>query len=74
MLHIMTKCSETGADVSTLHRMTQAEFDVFDGERSFRCRRCGQVHTWSKRTAFPVKVARAVATRAAETEAFGPTA
>jgi uncharacterized Zn finger protein len=60
MLHIMTKCTETGADVSTLHRMTEAEFAVFDGQRSFRCQKCGRVHTWSKRDAWPVQVSRAL--------------
>jgi hypothetical protein len=63
MLHIMTKCPETGADVSTLHRMNQAEFDVFEGERSFRCPKCARVHTWSKRDAWPVQVSRALAAR-----------
>jgi hypothetical protein len=44
-------CSETGEEVETGHRMRTAEFESVVGSRSFRCRTCGQVHSWTAETA-----------------------
>jgi hypothetical protein len=44
-------CLETGETVPTGHRMRAAEFAAVVGSRSFRCRACGAVHSWTTETA-----------------------
>jgi hypothetical protein len=52
---VLIRCPETGAAVSTVHRMRETEFEALTGERAFRCPRCRQVHTWTKDVAWQEK-------------------
>ena len=49
---VMFTCSETGETVQTGHRMRATEFAATKGPRSFRCTRCGAIHTWTAETAW----------------------
>jgi hypothetical protein len=49
---VVIKCPATGAVVSTVLRMKPSVFEVLAGEHSFRCERCGQIHTWRREEAW----------------------
>lgn len=49
---ILITCPATGAVVSTVLRLRPAAFEILSGEYSFRCERCGQIHSWSRADAW----------------------
>jgi hypothetical protein len=49
---ILIHCPETGTPVETVLRLRPSAFDLLKGEHSFRCPRCGQVHSWRKEDAW----------------------
>jgi len=48
---VLFECEETGEIVQTGHRMRAPELAAVVGSRSFRCRACGKVHSWTTQTA-----------------------
>jgi hypothetical protein len=48
---ILFECAETREIIPTGHRMRAAEFEAMTGSRSFRCRACGEIHSWTTATA-----------------------
>ena len=49
---VVIRCPNTGAVVSTVLRLRPAAFEALDGEHSFRCERCAQVHRWARQDAW----------------------
>jgi hypothetical protein len=49
---VMFMCEAKGVQVSTGHRMRAKELEALTGPRSFRCRACGAIHTWTRETAW----------------------
>jgi hypothetical protein len=45
---VLITCPETGDTVGTVLRLRPTAFDALRGEYSFRCTRCGKIHSWSK--------------------------
>jgi uncharacterized Zn finger protein len=64
---VLITCPQTGEAVETVLRLRPSAFEALQGEYSFRCTRCGQVHAWRKAEAWlkpvPMAVAAAVAAR-----------
>ena len=52
MPRIITKCPTTDRDVPTVYRMSQEQLDTLEGEFSFRCPACDQIHTWRRDAAW----------------------
>ena len=70
---VMFTCEVKGEPVSTGHRMRVNEFAAIVGPRSFRCGSCGEIHTWTTKTAWlgegpPPSFAPARAEAASETQ------
>jgi hypothetical protein len=49
---VLIECPETGETVGTVFRLRPTAFDALRGEHSFRCVRCGKIHTWRKEDAW----------------------
>ncbi len=45
---VMITCPNTGQAVETVLRLRVSAFEALRGDYSFRCTRCGEVHTWNK--------------------------
>ena len=46
---VLVKCPSTSKDVATGFTMSQSDWDVADIKAAaFKCRECGDIHTWSK--------------------------
>lgn len=52
MARVMTRCPNTGAEVSTILRMQEPAFEALTGEHAFRCGACGDIHRWDKADAW----------------------
>ena len=63
MPRILTKCPTTDRDVPTVYRMSQVQLDSLEGQFSFRCPLCDQIHAWKRGDAWvePGLVERLVA-------------
>jgi hypothetical protein len=48
---VLSACETTGELVPTGHRMRESELAAIVGGRSFRCRSCGEIHSWTTQTA-----------------------
>ena len=55
---VMTLCPSDEAEVFTGHRMRPAEVQALREPRSFRCSRCGEIHSWTPATAWCEERAR----------------
>ena len=49
---VMFTCPQKNAPTFTGHRMRPAEFEGVREIRSFRCRDCGEIHSWTPQTAW----------------------
>jgi len=49
---VLITCPQTGEVVETVLRLRPSAFEVLQGEYSFRCTRCGQVHAWRREQAW----------------------
>jgi len=49
---VLIRCPQTGDPVETVLRLRPTAFESLKGDYSFRCPRCGQVHTWRKSDAW----------------------
>ena len=49
---VMTVCPLDEGEVFTGHRMRPAEMQAVRETRSFRCARCGSIHSWTPATAW----------------------
>ena len=64
---VMFTCEAADRAVPTGHRMRPAEFAAVNGQRSFRCSMCQQIHSWTNETAWLEGVGpAAIAERRAE--------
>jgi hypothetical protein len=45
---VLIRCPETGVPVETVYRLRPSAFAALQGEHRFRCKRCGQIHAWSR--------------------------
>ena len=55
---VLITCPETGAVVETVLRLRPSAFEALQGEYSFRCTRCGRVHSWTKEEAWLEAISR----------------
>ena len=51
-VRVMTRCPSVEMDVFTGHRMRPAEMQAIKEPRSFRCAKCGAIHSWNPQTAW----------------------
>ena len=49
---VLISCPQTGEVVGTVLRLRPSAFEALQGEYSFRCTRCGQVHAWRREQAW----------------------
>jgi hypothetical protein len=49
---VLIKCPTLGTNVHTVHRMRASAFEAMRGQYSFRCDRCGEIHTWRREDAW----------------------
>jgi uncharacterized C2H2 Zn-finger protein len=49
---VLIKCPKSGTNVHTVYRLRPSAFEALRGEYSFRCDRCGDVHTWKREDAW----------------------
>ena len=49
---VLIKCPTSGTNVHTVYRLRPSAFEALRGEYSFRCDRCGEVHTWTREDAW----------------------
>ena len=49
---VLITCPQTGEAVETVLRLRPSAFEALQGEYSFRCTRCGQVHAWRREQAW----------------------
>ena len=56
---VMIRCPQSGTNVSTVFRLRPAAFEALTGDHSFRCDRCGQIHTWRREDAWLEEPSRA---------------
>ena len=49
---VVIKCPATGSVVSTVLRLRPSAFEALNGQHSFRCERCGQIHAWNRQDAW----------------------
>ncbi len=49
---VLINCPQTGGPVETVFRLRPSAFEILKGNFSFRCSRCGQVHSWRKEDAW----------------------
>jgi hypothetical protein len=49
---VMFTCPHKAGPTFTGHRMRPTEFENLKDSRSFRCRDCGEIHSWTPQTAW----------------------